>query len=203
MKSSFAENINIIFIKIWYSLIYIGIVKSMEIKKITESLINRIIHDLIGPVGMIGISAEIDDKENMEKSIEQAILRMEIFRFIFKSTNKKPMLLIEKLNEYIKNKEIAALLNESYPNCLMILIFWLIEKSNSRSEMNCLDNSIQLKHFFIKEEEINALSGSFEDLNAQTIFPAMAYFYFKNEYKLEVQKTEENNWEILIKSINT
>ena len=170
-------------------------IKFPKTEEAMQAILTRFCHDLINPLGTAQLALEMNDKEILEKSINQSICKLEILRSVFRDMDEKKTL--NNLKEYIKQNNLDVVINH-YENTLSGLIFCFLEKMISKSKITINETEILLEKFYFSEEEIAMLKTQTK-LNAQNIFFYLAYLKYKNNYMIEIESKENHSWKVTLK----
>jgi len=168
----------------------------MEIKEITQALITRFCHDLIGPMGTAQMALEADEKQILENTVNGMVLKLDAFRTFFKdSINQTTALTL--LKNIAKESKIDLIIDD-IPKEFFALAFFITQKMLKKSQVTIKNDEIELNYIFLHDDEIEILENKNIKITSGTIFPFLALLQYKNYYKIEVKQLEEQNWKMKI-----
>lgn len=175
----------------------------MTMLELVDSIITRICHDLINPVGTAQIALEQlkeypDAKTEMENTIasclEQGTEKLDLFRTIFKINKQGDDVALELLYKYIKKHNLQIEIFDT--NLRPALLFFLTQKMMKKSRIEFHSDKIVLENIRLNEEEIQALEGTICEINAGNILPFIAQL-MHGKAKI-IAQTDPLNWQIII-----
>ncbi len=173
-------------------------IKSNTMLELIDATVGKICHDLINPVGTAQMALEqinsgIDSNQALKTCLQQTIDRLEIFRSIFRiSANADHAM--DLIRKYIENNKLNCTLES--PSTAPCLLFFAIQKMSSKSSIAFIKNEIILNQITLREEEIKALEGTYQEISAGTIMPYIAQLSIKKP--LQIEQIEEKKWKITI-----
>ncbi|WP_342261772.1 hypothetical protein [Alphaproteobacteria bacterium endosymbiont of Tiliacea citrago] len=171
-----------------------------KVQNAIDSLLTKICHDLINPLGSAQMAIEENEPEYLNQSIKEAILKVDMYRFLYR-TSIDNELQTKKFKEFLEQTKFNILINFQHTK-LTPLLFFLSQKMLTKSAIIVNENEIKLEYMFFNEREIKAINGIFDTIDTFNIMLYLAYLQYSIYYKIKLTNLENNKWTMQIKNIS-
>lgn len=173
--------------------------ENFKSQHIIDTLLTKICHDLINPLGSAQMAFEENEQEFLEQSIKESILKIDMYRFLYRS-NVEDELQVKKFNDFLQQTKFNIKINYHHHK-ISPLLFFLSQKMLDKSSIIINEHEILLNYVFFNEKEIKAIEGIFDSIETSNIIIYLAYLQYKLYYKTTIKRLENNTWSIQIKNI--
>lgn len=166
---------------------------------IIENLIAKICHDLMNPLNTAQMAIENNELEYIKQSIDDLILKVEIFRTLFKKNIDKESK-YKILKKYIEKNSLNVKIDKRHEG-LEQLIYCITNKMIKKSYLHISDNTIHMQTCFISEDEVNLIEKKTQEITSRNILFYLAIKNCENMYNLRIEELGPNEWKIIISNI--
>jgi hypothetical protein len=170
-------------------------------RSLIQACLIKFSHELIGPLGSMQLAIEMDTKSDLIPTIlEQTIAQLDVFRCVF-NPNIKNEIAIRSLQKYIQQRGLNFVI-ENAQNEILPLLFFISKKMLKTSKATLKNNEIKMENIIFNQNEINALLGKVDEIDAENVLPYLSYLFYNEVYALIAEQLTNKNWIFKTEELN-